>query len=181
MKGVTIGMGVAAVILGVVVFVQSDWAGIVEGLTQGGKMLILLSPMMVLAFAVTGFISVLISEETASRWLGTEAGWKGIIFGALAGAFMPGGPYVSFPLAATFLVSGAQIGPVVSFIAAKGLLSVNRLPMEVALLGAKLTFVRYVITLVFPFVLGVAANVFFSGYSEKIRSEIRELQKTDKI
>ena len=173
-------MGIAALLLAVMAFVQAGWAGLAEGFVLGGKMLVLTIPLLVLAFATAGLISVLTSKETVSRWMGREAGWKGIFLGALAGAIVPGGPYIYFPLAATFLVSGAEIGTVISFIVSKNLWTISRLPMEVALLGPEITFIRYIITFVFPILLGVAANALFSRFTEKIRDGIRELQHSDK-
>ena len=98
----------------------------------------------------------------------------------LAGAAIPGGPFVYFPIAATFLVSGAEIGTVICFIVAKNLWTVSRLPMEVALLGAEITFIRYTVTFVFPIILGIFANILFSGYTEDIRNKIQELQHSAK-
>jgi len=174
----TIIMGVAAILLAVLSFIRGGWEQLLKGLVLSGEMLLQVTPLLLLAFATAGLISVVISKYTVSRWLGREAGWKGLLLGALAGALVPGGPYVFFPLAATFLVSGAEIGTVIAFVTAKNLWTVSRIPMEVALIGPEITLIRYVITFIFPFVLGLVANFLFSGYTEKIRSGIRELQKS---
>jgi len=172
-------MGIAALLLASLAVVQGGWVLLLKGIILSGKILLQVVPLLLLAFATAGLISVMISKETVSRWLGREAGWKGLFLGALAGALVPGGPYVFFPLAATFLVSGAEIGTVISFVAAKCLWTLSRLPMEVALLGPEITFIRYIVTFAFPIVLGMAANWIFSGFTEKIRNGIRELQRSD--
>ena len=80
-------------------------------------------------------------------------------------------------LAATFLVSGAEIGCVISFVTAKNLWTVSRLPMEVALIGPRITFIRFAVTFVFPILLGFLADLLFEKHSDKIRESVRSLQK----
>lgn len=179
MQKTTTGMGVAALVLGIMALIQGGWEGLAGGLLLSGKMLIQVAPLLLLAFATAGLISVLVSKETVSRWLGREAGFKGLLLGGLAGALVPGGPYVFFPLTATFLVSGAEIGTAVTFVTAKNLWTLSRLPIEVALMGPQITFIRYIITFIFPIVLGLVANIFFSKFTEKIRIGIKELQKSE--
>jgi uncharacterized membrane protein YraQ (UPF0718 family) len=171
-------MGIAALGLCALALQQGGWERLALGLLLGGKTLIQVIPLMVLAFATAGLISTLISNELVSRWLGREAGLKGLFLGALAGAIIPAGPFVYYPLAAAFLVSGADIGAVIAFVTAKNLWTISRLPMEVALIGPKITFVRYIVTFAFPILVGALANALFSGYTEKIRSRTRELQKS---
>ncbi len=169
-------MGIACLGLGALAIVQGGWQHLFSGLIYGGKMLVNLFPLLLLAFVSAGLISVLSSEVVVSRWLGKESGLKGIMLGGVAGALVPGGPFIFFPLAATFLVSGAEIGTVISFVTAKNLWTFTRLPIEIALLGTKITFFRYAITFIFPIIAGLAANFFLQSYTNKIRDEIRQLQ-----
>jgi len=112
MRNTTIGMAVAAVILMVLAYVQGGISLITVGLIGGGKMAIQVIPLLLVAFLVAGLIQVLVSKEMISKWLGKEAGFKGVILGGVAGALIPGGPYVYFPIAASFLMGGAEIGTV---------------------------------------------------------------------
>ena len=180
MRNVTALLGLGCVALAILALYQEGAQGLLEGLLSGLYMFLGLVPLLLLAFASAGLISVLISEKQVSRWLGEDSGWKGLLLGGAAGALVPGGPFIFFPIAATLLVSGAQIGTVVCFVTAKNLWTVTRLPVEIALLGIELTFVRYAITLVFPLVAGLAANIFFSRYTPGIRSEILRLQGREK-
>jgi len=107
--------------------------------------------------------------------LGEATGWKGIWLACLAGALMPGGPYVYYPIAAVLLHNGAGLGALVAFVAAKNLWSVSRLPLEVALLGPKLTLVRFLGTLVIPPLIGALAQTLFGRYQERIRKEAPSL------
>ena len=169
-------MGIGALILMGLAFKQGGWERLTEGLVMGGGMLLHLTPLMFLAFTSAGLISALISDKTVSRWLGRESGLKGLFLGALAGALVPGGPYVFFPLAVTFLASGAQIGVILAFVTAKNLWSLSRLPMEVALMGPRVTFVRYMVTFAFPILIGLIANALFSRFTEQIRDEMKEFR-----
>jgi len=73
-------------------------------------------PMLVCAFIVSGMVQALVPREALSRWIGAGSGMRGILIGALAGGLTPGGPYVSLPVAAGLLQSGASVGTVVAFI-----------------------------------------------------------------
>jgi uncharacterized membrane protein YraQ (UPF0718 family) len=115
---------------------------------------------------------VLLTREVITAWLGAESGWRGILVGSLAGALMPGGPYVYYPIAAVLFQSGAGIGVLVAFVTAKNLWSVTRLPLELALLGPELTAIRFAATLVFPPVLGALAEALAGGYSDRIREGV---------
>lgn len=151
-------------------------AVILEALGAGGQMLVKVLPLLIAAFILAGMIQAVVSRQTIRKWLGRESGVKGILLGGIAGALIPGGPYIFYPIAASFLLSGAEIGTVVTFVVAKNLWSLSRLPMEIALLGPKLTFVRFVVTLPFPIIVGVIANAFFTGYADRVREQVRKIQ-----
>jgi uncharacterized membrane protein YraQ (UPF0718 family) len=134
----------------------------VAGLVYGGQALLNVAPWLVLAFLlaflIAGPLQKLIPSETVTRRLGSEAGWQGMALACLAGALFPGGPYAYYPLAGALLQTGAGLGAVVALIAAKNLWSVTCLPLELALLGPRLTFVRIAVTLIIPPVLGLLAD-----------------------
>lgn len=178
MKKIYIAMSCACVLLAVLAFHRGGWAALAEGLELGGLSFLELIPLLVLAFACAGLIPVVVSRKTITHWLGREAGFKGILIGGLAGALMPGGPFVFYPVAATFMAAGADIGTVIAFVTAKNLWSLSRLPLELALLGPELTFIRYAVTLVIPVLAGLLANLLFGGHTERMREEIRILQHT---
>ena len=74
-----------------------------EGLVAGGEVLWSVVPLLIAAFLIAGFIQVLVSRETVTRWLGAESGWRGIALACLGGALIPGGPYVYYPISAVLL------------------------------------------------------------------------------
>lgn len=146
---------------------------LLAGLESGGRILLSVIPLLLAAFLIAGLIQVLVTQDMATRWLGTESGWRGIALACLGGALMPGGPYAYYPIAAVLLKSGASLGVLVAFVTAKNLWSVSRLPLEFALLGGRLTAVRFALTLVVPPLLGFVADWLFGGKLEQIRAGVQ--------
>jgi len=68
---------------------------------------------------------------------------------------------VSLPIAAGLLRSGAGAGTMVAFLTAWSLWAVSRLPMEVAILGWRLTLIRLCSTFILPIVAGLTAQFLF--------------------
>jgi uncharacterized membrane protein YraQ (UPF0718 family) len=112
---------------------------------------------------------VLAPREVIERWLGVGSGWRGILLACLAGALIPGGPYVYYPIAGGLLKSGASLGVLVAFVTAKNLWSVSRLPYEFALLGPNLTLLRFALTFIFPPLIGFVAETLFGDWLDRIR------------
>jgi uncharacterized membrane protein YraQ (UPF0718 family) len=158
MDAATFIMIVLAVILTVVAYFRGGVH--VVGLRLGARtiwdnLLILLA-----SFAVAGLARVLIPKELISQWLGTQAGLKGILLGCIAGGLVPGSPYSVFPIIASFYEAGAGVGTIVGFVTAYSLWSVSRLPLEVGIIGPKVTLARYLSTLIFPPIAGLVAQFF---------------------
>jgi uncharacterized membrane protein YraQ (UPF0718 family) len=144
-----------------------------SGLVGGGGLLLSVVPLLIAAFLVAGLIQVLVTRETVTRWLGVEAGWRGIALACLGGALIPGGPYVYYPIAGALLQTGASLGVLVAFVTAKNLWSITRLPLEFALLGTDLTLIRLGVTVVLPPLMGFLAEFLFGSFVERIREGAR--------
>ena len=128
------------------------------GLLAAGRTLWRNLPLLLLGFVVAGLAQVLVPKELITRWLGTEAGVKGILTGCVVGGLVPGAPYATFPLVAALYRGGASLGAVVGFVSAWSLWSVSRLPVEMALIDPKPALVRYAITFVVPPIAGLLAE-----------------------
>jgi uncharacterized protein len=139
------------------------------GLKLGGEILLNVTPLLLAAFLIAGLAQVLVSRQMVEQWLGSSSGWRGILLACLAGALIPGGPYVYYPIAGSLLGSGAGVGVLVAFVTAKNLWSITRLPYEFALLGSYLTLLRFGLTLVVPPLLGFAAEALFGRTIGRIR------------
>lgn len=145
---------------------------VLNGLVAGGETLLSVVPLLIAAFLIAGLIQTLVTREVVTRWLGGRAGWRGIALACLGGALIPGGPYVYYPIAAALLHAGAGLGVLVAFVTAKNLWSLTRLPMEVALLGVRLTTMRVVVTLFLPPLLGFLSEALFGKQIENIRKAV---------
>ena len=158
----TLIMAVLAIALLIIGYQKGEGQHI-AGLKSGSTMLIEIMPLLIFAFIMAGMIQVLIPKELLSKWVGAESGFRGILIGSIVGGFTPGGPYVSLPICAGFLKAGVSVGTMVAFITGWSILAINRLPMEVGILGWKFTLVRLASTFFIPPIAGLIAQTFFSG------------------
>ena len=156
----TIVMGVLAAVLLIAGYARGEGQHL-EGMRSALGMTVSVLPLLLFAFVVAGMVQTLVSADTISRWVGAESGMRGIVIGTIAGGLAPGGPYVSLPVAAGLVRSGAGTGTMVAFLTAWSLWAVARLPMEVGVLGWRLTLARIVSTFFFPPIAGLIAQFLF--------------------
>ncbi|UCD55890.1 MAG: permease [Candidatus Omnitrophota bacterium] len=152
----TIIMGILALIFSIIAYRKGQFATTIKASLD---MAVGILPLLIFVFIVAGAIRTIISHELLLRWIGAESGMKGIFIGTLAGAIAPGGPYVSLPLAAGLLRSGAGIGTMVAFLTAWSLWATTRLPMEIGILGWRFTLIRFISVFFFPPVAGMIARL----------------------
>ncbi len=156
----TIIMGAIAIALILIGYFRGQGQHI-TGLKAALSMTIEILPLLIFAFIVAGMMQALIPNEIISKWIGEGSGLRGIFIGTVAGGIMPGGPYVSLPVAGGFLRTGASIGTMVAFLTGWSLWAIARLPMDIGILGWKFTFVRLACTFFFPPIAGLLANALF--------------------
>jgi len=130
---------------------------------QALNMTVEILPLLAFAFIIAGMIQVLLPQELLSKWVGVESGMRGILIGTVAGGLSPGGPYVSLPIVAGLLRSGASVGTMVAFLTGWSLWAIARLPMEVGIIGWEFTLIRIGSTFFFPPIAGLIAQIFFTG------------------
>lgn len=124
----TIIIGVLAVALVLAGYYRGEH---VDGLKQAMFMAMQILPLLIFAFIIAGMVRVLLPHDIILKWIGDESGIKGILIGAIAGAVIPGGPYVSMPIVVGLLRSGASMGTMVAYMTGWSLWAFSRLPMEV--------------------------------------------------
>ena len=161
----TIIMGVLALVFAFLAYHKGGTPQLVVGLKGSGNMLLQMVPLLIFAMIIAGIIPLLVPQEAISRWVGAESGWRGIFIGTIVGGLMPGGPFVSLPMAAGLLQVGAGIGTMVALLTGWSLLAFTRLPMEIGIMGWKFTLIRLACTFFFPPIAGFIANRLFSGVS----------------
>jgi len=163
---------VIVIILAGISYRQGGTGYVWRGLWGGISILFHEMPLLVAAFLTAGFLQALIKEETVSKWLGQEAGLRGILLSCLAGGLIPGGPYAYYPIAQALMKSGAGLGVLVAFVTAKNVWSVSRLPLEVAILGTRITLIRYLVTFLIPPIIGITAERLFGPQIDRVREEM---------
>jgi uncharacterized membrane protein YraQ (UPF0718 family) len=157
MDTTTLVLTAVAIMLLVIAFRQGRDLPL-TGLQVAGHTLWRNLPLLLLGFAIAGLAQVVIPRDLISRWLGAQAGFKGVLIGCVVGGLVPGAPYATFPLVAALYQAGASLGAVVGFVSAWALWSVTRLPVEMALIAPKPALVRYAITFIVPPIAGLVAE-----------------------
>lgn len=118
-------------------------------------------PKVGLGCLIGALVRVLVPREVIARLVGEGSGLKGLTIACLAGAIFPGGPFTIFPIAAAFLVSGADRGAAVAFVTAWLLLGVNRAVVwEMPFFGTGFVGQRMLISLPMPLLAGLLARGF---------------------
>ncbi|MDP2729409.1 MAG: permease [Dehalococcoidales bacterium] len=158
----TIIMAVLAIALTLIAYFKGGGEHIL-GLKSAGILLLQIIPLLLFAFIIAGMIQFILPTEIISRWVGAESGFKGIMIGTVVGSLMPGGPFVSLPMAAGLLRVGAGLGTMVALLTSWSLWAIVRLPMEVGIMGWKFTLIRLASTFFFPPIAGLIADKFFAG------------------
>jgi uncharacterized membrane protein YraQ (UPF0718 family) len=128
-----------------------------EGLGIAKTLFVQLLPLLIFAFILAGMVQVLIPAELVSKWIGAESGFKGIVIGSIAGGLLPGGPYVTLPIVLGMYKVGTSIPVLVAMITGWSLIAVARLPMEIGILGPKLTLIRLASVIIFAPLAGLMA------------------------
>src|SRR4030067_3036479 len=154
----TIIIGIIAIVL---VYLSYQKGVHIQGLKTSFSMLLQMLPILVFAIIAAGAIQHLISPDLITRWIGAESGLRGMFIGTAIGPSTPGGPYVSMPIAAALLRTGAGIGTIVAFMTSWSLIEISRLTMEIGLMGWKFAFIRLGCTFFFAPVAGLLANTLF--------------------
>lgn len=155
-------MGIIAIALLLIAYSRGEGEHLL-GLRAALNMVVQILPMLFCAFIVAGMIQILIPHDVISKWVGSESGIRGIMIGTVAGGLAPGGPYISLPIVAGLLHSGAGIATMVAFLTGWSEWAITRLPMDVGILGWKFTAIRFGITFFFPVIAGIVAQGFFSN------------------
>ena len=94
-------------LLGIIIITNQGLAGIKAGMNESIGTFKNVWLMLVLAFGITGFLTVLIPQQVISEYIGAKSGWKGLFIGWGLGAILPGAPYTILSVAASFLKAGS--------------------------------------------------------------------------
>lgn len=151
------------IFLGLISFVRRDGA-----LAHGGRFAVgqgvSLVPRILLALIAANFISSLIPGDMISSLVGGESGMSGLIIASIAGTLIPGGPVITFPLAAVMMDAGAGTPQVVAFVTAWSIFAIHRIMLyEIHMVGWRFTSLRLILGLPIPVLAGLLAGVILIG------------------
>ncbi|RLD00751.1 MAG: hypothetical protein DRI65_16165 [Chloroflexota bacterium] len=113
--------------------------------------------LIILAFIIAGFVTVLSPEDLVTAWIGPNSGWRGIISAEFLGALLPGGPYVVFPIIAILVQAGAGLGPAIALITSWSTQSLLTISFELPFMGWRFTAIRWTTGLLIPLLAGFTA------------------------
>jgi uncharacterized membrane protein YraQ (UPF0718 family) len=130
-----------------------------QGVAGGGGLLARYAALIAVSFLAAGLAEVLVPTHWVREALGRDSGLRGILLASAAGAITPAGPFVSMPIAAVMLRSGAGAAPVVAYLTAWSLLALHRLvAWEIPVLGLPFALLRYAVCLALPIAAGLLAR-----------------------
>jgi uncharacterized membrane protein YraQ (UPF0718 family) len=117
-------------------------------------------PKVLAGCLIGALVTLLLPREVVARWVGAESGFLGLVIAYVAALILPGSPLTIFPIAAAFLVVGADVGAVVVYITAWSLIGYQRaLVWELPFLGPDFVMWRIIVSLPLPFVAGILARL----------------------
>jgi len=134
-----------------------------RGIVLGWQTLRRTLPLLLVAFAIVGYVNVLSPQTLVQAWLGPDSGWSGLLLAEGLGMFLPGGPYVVFPLIAVIYQAGAGIGPVVTLVSSWAALALISVTFELPFMGWRFTAVRWGLGLSVPLLAGAIAQLIIKG------------------
>lgn len=125
------------------------------GLKKSWKSFENILPLFLSIILIIGIGLAFLSPPVISKMVGEQSGWLGIMAAAFVGSvtLIPG--WITFPLAASLLKSGAGFIPITVFISTSMMVGVVTLPVEIKYFGRKVANFRNALALVFSFVVAL--------------------------
>ncbi len=162
MDGSFLVLSAFTIIAGILVFLSSGADRAREIVMETFVFLFVLSPKISAGIFIAATLPLMLPREQVGRMIGRESGLRGLVIAVFCGAALPGGPMMTFPIAAGLGAAGADLGAMVAFISGWSLLGLNRtLIWEFSFLPADLVWTRYLLSLPIPILLGLAVRLFW--------------------
>ena len=132
---------------------------------ETGQSLLKILPMFAVALPMAAFLAELIPADAAGGWIGPDSGFMGIVVASVAGGFMPGGPFVTFPLVLAFAKAGAGVPQMAALITGWSIFAVHRIiSWEYPLLGWRFVVMRMLSALPLPIIAGLLAELVVEAF-----------------
>jgi len=126
-----------------------------RGILLGWRTLQRTIPILLLAFAIVGFVNALEPQEIVRHWIGPQSGFRGLLIAEATGMLLPGGPYAVFPLVSALHQAGAGFGPLIAIISSWAGLALLSVSFELPFLGWRFTLMRLALGLPVPLIVGL--------------------------
>lgn len=131
----------------------------VKAFKIAGKALLKTSPSLLTVLGIVGLTLGILTPETISKLVGSEAGFTATILASIIGAITLIPSLIAFPLAGSLLRSGATVMTISAFVTTLVMVGVVTAPMEIKALGKKFTLLRngfgFIAALVIAGIMGV--------------------------
>jgi uncharacterized membrane protein YraQ (UPF0718 family) len=122
------------------------------------ELVALITPRLGAALLIAAAIQVLLPREKVARWLGDQAGLKGMLIATGAGMVTPGGPMTSFPVVNALHEAGTGRRALVAYLTSWSTQGFQRILMwELPLLGLEFATFRFLVSLPLPIVAGLVS------------------------
>ncbi len=116
--------------------------------------------IMPVIFILTALLDLWLPKEKVMRFLGKDAGGKGIVFSFVLGSVSAGPVYAAFPMCVMLHKKGASIRNIVIILSSWAVIKIPMLINEAKFLGPKFMAIRWVLT--------VIAIIIFSWITSKM-------------
>lgn len=127
-----------------------------------------------------GLFEVWVPKDAIQRFLGHNAGPKGIALAFLMGTAPTGPLYAAFPIGASLLKKGASTANVMVFLGAWAATKVPQVTLEAKFLGLDFAFTRFALTLVSLVAMGFIGNAILGTSLDQRGGDSREVAGPDR-
>lgn len=119
----------------------------------------MVGPRLGAALLIAASIQVLLPRDKIARWLGDQAGMKGILLATVAGMVTPGGPMTSFPVVNALHEAGTGRRALVAYLTSWSTQGFQRILMwELPLMGIEFATFRFIVSLPLPIIAGLISR-----------------------
>jgi uncharacterized membrane protein YraQ (UPF0718 family) len=119
---------------------------------QSGKNML---PTLLLLIVFIGILLGWIPNLWIQKFLGESSGFWGVIGAALLGSVVMMQSFIAYPLANSFLTSGASLTVIATFLTTLTMIGIVSLPLQVQELGKPITIYRNLFSFIFAIFIGL--------------------------
>jgi len=124
------------------------------------RSLLSLAPSIVAIIWTIGFILTFLPPGLILKTIGRDAGFQGVIMAAAFGSVVLIPAFIAFPLAASFLRQGADVGAIAAFVTTLVMVGVITAPLEMKFFGKRFALWRNSLSFVFALAIAFVMGVF---------------------